>query len=152
VEIVGLKADRSTVVIDIEQHHRVLDEAIAGDNAGLLLRGVELEEIERGQVLAAPQSLAAHTQFAAELYVLTKEEGGRHTPFFTGYQPQFYFRTGNVPGVVTLPDGVDMVMPGDNITVQVMLASSVAMQEKLRFAVREGGRTVGSGVVSNVLA
>jgi elongation factor Tu len=152
VEIVGLKADRSTVVIDIEQHHRVLDEAIAGDNAGLLLRGVELEEIERGQVLAAPQILAAHTQFAAELYVLTKEEGGRHTPFFTGYQPQFYFRTGNVPGVVTLPDGVDMVMPGDNITVQVMLASSVAMQEKLRFAVREGGRTVGSGVVSNVLA
>jgi elongation factor Tu len=152
VEIVGLTPTNSTVVTDIEQNHRLLDEAIAGDNAGLLLRGVDAEQVSRGQVLAAPGSVNAHTEFVAELYVLGKEEGGRHTPFFSGYQPQFYFRTGNVPGIVMLPFGTEMVMPGDAITVQVMLAAGVAMAEQLRFAVREGGRTVGSGVVSKILA
>jgi elongation factor Tu len=152
IEIIGLRPNRQSVVIDLEQNHKLLDEAKAGDNAGVLLRGVELDEIERGQVLAVPDSVTPHTQFVAELYVLTKEEGGRHTPFFTGYQPQFYFRTSNVPGVVSLPSGVDMVMPGDNLAVEVMLGAPVAMEEKLRFAVREGGRTVGSGVVSRILA
>ena len=152
VEIVGLQPNRSTVVIDIEQNHRLLDEAIAGDNAGVLLRGVDVSEVERGQVIAVPNSVLPHTRFSAELYVLKKEEGGRHTPFFTGYQPQFYFRTSNVPGVVTLPAGVDMVMPGDNLTVEVALNMPVAMEEKLRFAVREGGKTVGSGVVNRILA
>jgi elongation factor Tu len=152
VEIVGLKPNRSTVVIDIEQNHRLLDEARAGDNAGLLLRGVEVDEVERGQVLGEPEAVTPHTQFVAELYVLTKDEGGRHSPFFSGYQPQFYFRTSNVPGEVQLPAGVEMVLPGDNLTVTVMLSAPVAMEEKLRFAVREGGKTVGSGVVSKILA
>jgi elongation factor Tu len=152
VEIVGLKPTCSTVVTDIEQHHRMLDEAIAGDNAGLLLRGVDVDQIARGQVLATPSSVSAHTQFVAELYVLSKEEGGRHTPFFSGYQPQFYFRTSNVPGIVTLPVGLEMVMPGDAVTVEIMLATGVALQEQLRFAVREGNRTVGSGLVSKILA
>jgi elongation factor Tu len=152
VEIVGLKPNRSTVVIDIEQNHRLLDEARAGDNAGLLLRGVEADEVERGQVLGEPEAATPHTQFVAELYVLTKDEGGRHSPFFTGYQPQFYFRTSNVPGEVQLPAGVEMVLPGDNLAVTVMLGAPVAMEEKLRFAVREGGKTVGSGVVSKILA
>jgi len=152
VELVGLKPNRSTVVTDIEQNHRLLDEAIAGDNAGLLLRGVEADEVERGQVLGAPETVTPHTQFVAELYVLKKDEGGRHSPFFTGYQPQFYFRTSNVPGEVQLPAGIEMVLPGDNLAVTVMLSAPVAMEEKLRFAVREGGKTVGSGVVSKILA
>jgi elongation factor Tu len=152
VEIVGLRQSRSTVAIDIEQNRRMLDLAIAGDNAGVLLRGVEVDEISRGQVLAGIDSITAHTQFTAELYVLKKEEGGRHSPFFAGYQPQFYIRTSNVPGIVTLPVGIEMVMPGDNLTVDVMLAAPVAMEEKLRFAVREGGKTVGSGVVTRILA
>jgi elongation factor Tu len=152
VELIGLGPTCATVVSDIEQNHRLLDEAIAGDNAGLLLRGIDADQVVRGQVLAAPATVSAHTQFLAELYVLGMEEGGRHTPFFTGYQPQFYFRTGNVPGIVTLRDGVEMVLPGDTVTAEVSLASGVALDEKLRFAVREGGRTVGSGVVSRVLA
>jgi elongation factor Tu len=152
VELIGLGPTCATVVSDIEQNHRLLDEAIAGDNAGLLLRGIDADQVVRGQVLAAPATVSAHTQFLAELYVLGKEEGGRHTPFFTGYQPQFYFRTGNVPGIVTLRDGVEMVLPGDTVTAEVALATGVALDEKLRFAVREGGRTVGSGVVSRVLA
>jgi elongation factor Tu len=152
VAIVGMKPTFNTVVTDIEQNNRTLDEAIAGDNAGLLLRGVDADQIARGQVLAAPDTMDPHTQFAAELYVLSKEEGGRHTPFFSGYQPQFYFRTGNVPGIVTLPVGIEMVLPGDVVTVEVMLQAGMAMQEQLRFAVREGGRTVGSGVVSKILA
>ena len=152
VAVVGMKPTFNTVVTDIEQNNRTLDEAIAGDNAGLLLRGVDADQIARGQVLAAPDTMDPHTQFVAELYVLSKEEGGRHTPFFSGYQPQFYFRTGNVPGIVSLPVGIEMVLPGDVVTVEVMLQAGMAMQEQLRFAVREGGRTVGSGVVSKILA
>jgi elongation factor Tu len=152
VAVVGMTPTYTTVVTDIEQNHRMLDEAIAGDNAGLLLRGVNADQVVRGQVLAAPDTMEPHTQFVAELYVLSKEEGGRHTPFFSGYQPQFYFRTGNVPGIVTLPVGTEMVMPGDVLSVEVMLSAGMAMQEQLRFAVREGGRTVGSGVVSKILA
>jgi elongation factor Tu len=152
VEIVGLGPTSATIVSDIEQNHRLLDEAIAGDNAGLLLRGIGADRIMRGQVLAAPATVSAHTQFLAELHVLSREEGGRHTPFFTGYQPQFYFRTGNVPGIVTLPAGVEMVLPGDVVSAEVALASGVALDEGLRFAVREGGRTVGSGMVTRILA
>ena len=151
VEIVGFGATLATVVTDVEQNRRTLEEAIAGDNAGLLLRGIDLEQVSRGQVLASPGSISPHTRFTAELYVLSKEEGGRHTPFFQGYQPQFYFRTGNVPGVVALPPGTEMVLPGDAVTVEVQLGSGIAIQEQLRFAVREGGRTVGSGVVTAVL-
>jgi elongation factor Tu len=152
VEIVGFAPTRSTVVTDIEQFNKSMDEGIAGDNAGLLLRGIEKTDIERGQVLAAPKSITPHTKFEAEVYVLTKEEGGRHTPFFTGYRPQFYFRTTDVTGSAKLLGGAEMVMPGDNVTMEVELQAPIAMEEKLRFAVREGGKTVGSGVVTKILA
>ena len=140
------------VVTDIEQFNKSMDEGIAGDNAGLLLRGVEKTDIERGQVLAAPKSITPHTKFEAEVYVLTKEEGGRHTPFFTGYRPQFYFRTTDVTGSAKLLGGAEMVMPGDNVTMEVELQAPIAMEEELRFAVREGGKTVGSGVVTKIIA
>ncbi len=153
VEIVGLGGEvRSVVVTDIEQSRRVLDEAIAGDNAGLLLRGVEFEDVKRGHVIAASGTITSHRQFVAELYVLNKNEGGRHTPFFSGYRPQFYFRTTAVTGTTVLPEGTEMVMPGDAVTVEVELAQPVALEEQLRFAIREGGLTVGSGVVTKVIA
>jgi elongation factor Tu len=152
IEIVGFTPTRSTVVTDIEQFNKSMDEGIAGDNAGLLLRGIEKTDVERGQVLAAPKSITPHTKFEAEVYVLTKEEGGRHTPFFTGYRPQFYFRTTDVTGSAKLLGGAEMVMPGDNVTMEVELSAPIAMEEKLRFAVREGGKTVGSGVVTKILA
>jgi elongation factor Tu len=152
VEIVGLRPNKSTVVTGIEQFQKTLDEGIAGDNVGVLLRGVEKDDIERGQVLAAPKSITPHTKFNAEVYILTKEEGGRHTPFFTGYQPQFYFRTTDVTGVAKLLGGAEMVMPGDNVQIEVELKKPIAMEEKLRFAIREGGKTVGSGVVTKILA
>ncbi len=152
VEIVGFRDTRSTVVTDIEQFNKSMDEGIAGDNAGLLLRGIEKTDIERGQVLSAPKSITPHTKFNAEVYVLTKEEGGRHTPFFTGYRPQFYFRTTDVTGAAKLLGGAEMVMPGDNVTMEIELMAPIAMEEKLRFAVREGGKTVGSGVVTKIIA
>jgi len=151
VEIVGIKATAKTVVTGVEMFRKLLDEGRAGDNIGALLRGVKREEIERGQVLAKPGSITPHTKFKAEAYVLTKEEGGRHTPFFNGYRPQFYFRTTDVTGVVDLPAGVEMVMPGDNVAVTVNLITPIAMDEGLRFAIREGGRTVGAGVVSTII-
>ncbi|MCH7723315.1 elongation factor Tu [candidate division KSB1 bacterium] len=151
IELVGLGANRKTVVTGVEMFRKLLDVGMAGDNLGLLLRGVDKDEIERGMVLAIPGSITPHTDFDAEVYVLTKEEGGRHTPFFNGYRPQFYFRTTDVTGSIQLPDGVEMVMPGDNITMKVELISEIAMEEGLRFAVREGGRTVGAGVVSKIL-
>ena len=151
VEIVGLRAEaKRTVVTGLEMFRKSLDEALAGDNIGILLRGVEKDDIERGMVIAKPGSIKPHTDFAAEVYVLTKEEGGRHTPFFTGYRPQFYFRTTDVTGDIKLPDGVEMVMPGDNITMGVKLIQPMALEEGLRFAIREGGRTVGAGVVTKV--
>jgi elongation factor Tu len=151
VEIVGLRpAAQKTVVTGLEMFRKLLDEAVAGDNIGILLRGVERDAIERGMVIAKPGSIKPHTKFDAEVYVLTKEEGGRHTPFFTGYRPQFYFRTTDVTGDIKLPDGVEMVMPGDNITMGVSLIAPIAMEEGLRFAVREGGRTVGAGVVTKI--
>jgi len=154
VEVLGLRpevAGLATVVRDIQAYHRVLDEAMAGDSVGLLLRGVELDEVERGQVIAAPRSVTPRRSFRAEVYILGKEEGGRHTPFFTGYRPQFFFRTTDVTGTATLADGIDMVLPGDNVPIAVELDMPVAMEAKQRFAVREGGRTVGSGVVTKVL-
>ena len=151
VEIVGMKATVKTVVTGVEMFRKVLDEGVAGDNVGCLLRGVKREEIERGQVLAKPGSITPHTRYEAEVYVLTKEEGGRHTPFFNGYRPQFYFRTTDVTGSVTLPEGVEMVMPGDNTRMVVELLTPIAMEEGLRFAIREGGRTVGAGVVTKIL-
>ncbi len=151
VEIVGLRADaKKTVATGIEMFRKVLDEAVAGDNVGVLLRGVEHDEIERGMVLAKPGSIKPHTEFTAEVYILTKDEGGRHTPFFTGYRPQFYFRTTDVTGDVKLPDGVEMVMPGDNVTMEAALITPIALEEGQRFAVREGGRTVGAGVVAKI--
>ena len=153
VEIVGLsEKTKKTVVTGIEMFRKSLDEAMAGDNVGLLLRGVEKDEVQRGQVIAKPGTVTPHTEFEAQLYVLTKEEGGRHTPFFTGYRPQFYIRTTDVTGEVTLPKGVEMVMPGDNIAGQVKLITPVALEEGLRFAVREGGKTVGAGVITKVIA
>jgi elongation factor Tu len=152
VEIVGLKPNKTTVVTGIEAFNKTLDEGLAGENVGVLLRGVEKEDLERGQVLCAPKSITPHTKFEAEVYVLTKEEGGRHTPFFTGYRPQFYFRTTDVTGSAKLLGGAEMVMPGDNVTMEVELGAPIAMEEKLRFAVREGGKTVGSGVVTKILA
>jgi len=153
VEIVGLsEKTKKTVVTGVEMFRKSLDEAMAGDNVGLLLRGVEKDEVQRGQVIAKPGTVTPHTEFEAQLYVLTKEEGGRHTPFFTGYRPQFYIRTTDVTGEVTLPKGVEMVMPGDNITGQVKLITPVALEEGLRFAVREGGKTVGAGVITKVIA
>jgi elongation factor Tu len=152
VEIVGLKPNRTTVVTGVEAFNKTLDEGQAGENVGMLLRGVEKDDLERGQVLCAPKSINPHTKFEGEVYVLTKEEGGRHTPFFTGYRPQFYFRTTDVTGAAKLLGGAEMVMPGDNVTMEIELQAPIAMEEKLRFAVREGGKTVGSGVVTKILA
>ena len=151
VEIVGITETSKTTVTGVEMFRKLLDQGQAGDNVGCLLRGVKRDEIERGQVLAAPGSITPHTKFEAEVYVLSKEEGGRHTPFFGGYRPQFYFRTTDVTGVVTLPEGVEMVMPGENVKMSVVLITPIAMEEGLRFAIREGGRTVGAGVVSKIL-
>jgi len=151
VEIVGLGAKRKTVCTGVEMFRKLLDQGMAGDNVGLLLRGVDKEELMRGQVIAAPGSITPHTKFNGEVYVLTKEEGGRHTPFFNGYRPQFYFRTTDVTGAVQLPEGVEMVMPGDNVTIEGELITEIAMEEGLRFAIREGGRTVGAGVVTKIL-
>ncbi len=151
IELVGLGAHKKAVVTGVEMFRKTLDEGVAGDNAGILLRGTEKEEIERGMVLAKPGSITPHTKFEGEVYVLTKDEGGRHTPFFGGYRPQFYFRTTDVTGAVVLPDGVEMVMPGDNVTMTITLIMPIAMEEGLRFAIREGGRTVGAGVVTKVL-
>ncbi len=152
VEIVGLTDEiKKTVVTGVEMFRKVLDEGLAGDNVGLLLRGIERDEIERGQVVAAPGSITPHRKFKASVYILTKEEGGRHTPFFKGYRPQFYFRTTDVTGVVTLPEGVEMVMPGDNVHIEVELITPIAMEKELRFAIREGGRTVGAGVVTDII-
>ena len=151
VEIVGMGGDKKTVVTGVEMFRKLLDEGRAGDNVGLLLRGVEKDEIERGQVLAKPGSITPHTKFKAEVYVLTKEEGGRHTPFFNGYRPQFYFRTTDVTGAAQLPEGVEMVMPGDNVQMEVELITPIAMEPELRFAIREGGRTVGAGVVTEII-
>ncbi|ABI61450.1 elongation factor Tu [Granulibacter bethesdensis] len=150
VEIVGLKATSKTTVTGVEMFRKLLDRGEAGDNIGALLRGTKREDVERGQVLAKPGSITPHTKFAAEAYILTKEEGGRHTPFFTNYRPQFYFRTTDVTGVVSLPEGTEMVMPGDNVSMQVELIAPIAMDEGLRFAIREGGRTVGAGVVAKI--
>ncbi|HXA44051.1 MAG TPA: elongation factor Tu [Candidatus Angelobacter sp.] len=152
VEIVGLKDTRKTVATDIEMFRKLLDSASAGDNVGVLLRGTKKEEVERGMVLAKPATIKPHTKFKAEVYVLGKDEGGRHTPFFTNYRPQFYFRTSDVTGTLTLPTGVEMVMPGDNVSVEVELQKSVAMEKGLKFAIREGGRTIGSGIVTEVVA
>src|SRR5690242_168559 len=152
IEIVGLRPNQTSVITGIEAFNKTLDHGEAGENVGVLLRGIEKEAIERGQVLAAPKSITPHTKFEAEVYVLTKEEGGRHTPFFTGYRPQFYFRTTDVTGSAKLLGGAEMVMPGDNVTMEVELQAPIAMEEKLRFAVREGGKTVGSGVVTKILA
>src|SRR5277367_1310331 len=152
VEIVGLKDTRKTVATDIEMFRKLLDSASAGDNVGVLLRGTKKEDVERGMVLAKPGSIKPHTKFKAEVYVLTKDEGGRHTPFFTNYRPQFYFRTSDVTGNVKLAQGVEMVMPGDNVTVEIELQKSVAMDKGLKFAIREGGRTIGSGIVTEVIA
>jgi elongation factor Tu len=152
VEIVGLKATVKTVVTGVEMFRKLLDQGQAGDNIGALLRGTKREDVERGQVLAKPGSITPHTKFKAESYILTKEEGGRHTPFFTNYRPQFYFRTTDVTGIVQLPEGVEMVMPGDNVSMDVELIAPIAMDEGLRFAIREGGRTVGAGVVAKIVA
>jgi elongation factor Tu len=152
VEIVGLKDTRKTVATDIEMFRKLLDSAKAGDNVGVLLRGTRKEEVERGMVLAKPGSITPHTNFKAEVYVLSKDEGGRHTPFFTNYRPQFYFRTTDVTGTVSLPQTVEMVMPGDNVSVEVKVIAPVAMERGQRFAIREGGRTIGAGRVSEVIA
>jgi elongation factor Tu len=151
VEIVGIHDTRNTVVTGVEMFRKLLDEGQAGDNVGLLLRGVEREQVERGQVVAKPKSITPHTKFKGEVYILTKEEGGRHTPFFDGYRPQFYFRTTDVTGVAKLPAGREMVMPGDNVTMEIDLITPIAMEKELRFAIREGGRTVGAGVVAEVV-
>jgi elongation factor Tu len=152
VEVVGLRPTRETVVTGVEMFKKSMDEAIAGDNIGLLLRGVEKEDLERGMCVVAPKSVTPHTKFKAQVYVLTKEEGGRHTPFFNGYRPQFYFRTTDVTGVATLPEGREMVMPGDNVDgMTVELITPIAMEKELRFAIREGGRTVGAGVVTEII-
>ncbi len=151
IEIVGIKDTVKTTCTGVEMFRKILEQGQAGDNVGVLLRGVKRDEVERGQVLAAPKSITPHTKFKAEVYVLSKEEGGRHTPFFSGYRPQFYFRTTDITGVVTLPDGVEMIMPGDNTTFEVQMIAPIAMEKGLRFAIREGGRTVGAGVVSEIL-
>ena len=150
-EIVGFRETRKTVVTGVEMFKKQLDEGLAGDNAGLLLRGIPKEDVERGMVLAKPGSITPHTIFKGEVYVLSKEEGGRHTPFFKGYRPQFYFRTTDVTGVAELPEGVEMVMPGDNVQLTVELITPVALEKSLRFAIREGGRTVGAGTVSEIV-
>jgi elongation factor Tu len=151
VEIVGIRETQKTVCTGVEMFRKILDQGQAGDNVGLLLRGTKREDVERGQVVSAPKSITPHTKFKAEAYILTKEEGGRHTPFFNGYRPQFYFRTTDVTGVVTLPEGVEMVMPGDNVAMVGALITPIAMEKELRFAIREGGRTVGAGVISEII-
>jgi elongation factor Tu len=151
VERVGITETKTVVVTGVEMFRKLLDKAEAGDNIGLLLRGMDKDEVERGMVLAAPKSITPHTKFKAEVYILTKEEGGRHTPFFNGYRPQFYFRTTDVTGNVKLPEGVEMVMPGDNVAIEVELLQPIAMEKELRFAIREGGRTVGAGVISEII-
>ena len=151
IEIIGIRDTVKSIVTGVEMFRKILDQGQAGDNVGVLLRGTKKDDVERGQVLAKPGSIKPHTRFEAEVYVLSKEEGGRHTPFFNGYRPQFYFRTTDVTGAVELPEGVEMVMPGDNILFKVALIAPIAMEEGLRFAVREGGRTVGAGVVSKVV-
>ena len=151
IEIIGIRPTFKTVCTGVEMFRKTLDEGRAGDDVGLLLRGTKREEVERGQVVAKPGSITPHTKFQAAVYVLTKEEGGRHTPFFSGYRPQFYFRTTDVTGVCTLPEGVEMVMPGDNVNLEIHLITPIAMEEQLRFAIREGGRTVGAGVVSKII-
>ncbi|MDA4631778.1 EF-Tu/IF-2/RF-3 family GTPase, partial [Escherichia coli] len=151
VEIIGIKPTTKTTVTGVEMFRKLLDQGQAGDNIGALIRGVGREDVERGQILAKPGSVKPHTKFKAEAYILTKDEGGRHTPFFSNYRPQFYFRTTDVTGVVTLPEGTEMVMPGDNISVDVTLIVPIAMEEKLRFAIREGGRTVGAGIVASII-
>jgi elongation factor Tu len=152
VERVGIRETKETVVTGVEMFRKLLDQGEAGDNVGLLLRGTERKDVERGQVLAKPGSITPHTKFKGEVYILSKEEGGRHTPFFTGYRPQFYFRTTDVTGILNLPEGVEMVMPGDNVTISAELITPIAMEKEVRFAIREGGRTVGAGVVSEIIA
>jgi elongation factor Tu len=151
IEIVGITDTRKTTATDLEMFRKLLDEVRAGDNVGVLLRGIDKEDVERGQVLAAPGSITPHTEFESQVYILSKEEGGRHTPFFDGYRPQFYFRTTDVTGQAHLPEGVEMVMPGDNVEMKVDLIAPIAMEEGLRFAIREGGRTVGAGRVTKVV-
>jgi elongation factor Tu len=151
VEIIGIRPTAKTICTGVEMFRKTLDQGQAGDNLGLLLRGTKRDDVERGQVVAKPGSITPHTKFKAEAYILTKEEGGRHTPFFNGYRPQFYFRTTDVTGVVTLPEGVEMVMPGDNVSVDISLITPIAMEKELRFAIREGGRTVGAGVISEII-
>jgi elongation factor Tu len=151
VEIVGIRPTAKTVCTGVEMFRKLLDEGRAGDNVGLLIRGTKREEVERGQVISKPGSINPHTKFKAEVYILSKEEGGRHTPFFNGYRPQFYFRTTDVTGTLNLPEGVEMIMPGDNIAITAELITPIAMEKELRFAVREGGRTVGAGVVSDII-
>lgn len=151
IEIVGIKETTTTICTGVEMFRKILDEGLAGDNVGLLLRGTKRDEVERGQVCAKPGSITPHTKFKAEVYILTKEEGGRHTPFFSGYRPQFFFRTTDVTGIMNLPEGVEMIMPGDNITIDAELIAPIAMEKELRFAVREGGRTVGAGVVAEII-
>ena len=151
IEIVGIKDTRKTTATDLEMFRKLLDEVQAGDNVGILLRGIDKDEVERGQVLAAPGSITPHTDFEAQVYILSKDEGGRHTPFFNGYRPQFYFRTTDVTGTATLPEGVEMVMPGDNVEMVVEMIAPIAMEEGLRFAIREGGRTVGAGRVTKII-
>ena len=151
VEIVGLQETRKTVATDIEMFRKLLDKASAGDNVGVLLRGIKKDEVERGMVLAKPGTITPHTHYKAEVYVLSRDEGGRHTPFFTNYRPQFYFRTTDVTGTITLPEGVEMVMPGDNMAAEVKVIAPIAMEKGQRFAIREGGRTIGAGRVSEVI-
>jgi elongation factor Tu len=151
VEIIGIRPTAKTICTGVEMFRKTLDHGQAGDNLGLLLRGTKRDDVERGQVVAKPGSITPHTKFKAEAYILAKEEGGRHTPFFNGYRPQFYFRTTDVTGVVTLPEGVEMVMPGDNVSVEISLITPIAMEKELRFAIREGGRTVGAGVISEII-
>ena len=151
VERVGIRETTGTVVTGVEMFRKLLDHAEAGDNVGLLLRGMEKTDMERGMVIAIPGSVTPHTKFKGKAYILTKEEGGRHTPFFNGYRPQFYFRTTDVTGVATLPSGTEMVMPGDNVEMEIELITPIAMEKELRFAIREGGRTVGAGVVTNII-
>src|SRR5439155_15506634 len=151
VEIVGIHPTRKTVATDLEMFRKLLDEVQAGDNVGVLLRGIDKEDVERGQVLAKPGTITPHTELESQVYVLSKEEGGRHTPFFPGYRPQFYFRTTDVTGAITLPEGTEMIMPGDNVEVTVTLEKPIAMEEALRFAIREGGRTVGAGRVTKIV-
>jgi elongation factor Tu len=152
LELVGLGYTKKTTCTGVEMFRKLLDSGMAGDNVGLLLRGLKREDVERGMVLVKPGSVTPHTKFTAEIYILKKEEGGRHTPFFNGYRPQFYFRTTDVTGIMSLPEGMEMVMPGDNIKVEINLISAIACEEGLRFAIREGGKTVGAGVVTKILA